>query len=269
MQYAASAESDRAERMQSLLRLTLSIREGSTNVYWKHDGARFSSKGKDNTKSNDWQGLCSGSTLKLYSGRTYRLTLSSNRPVKIRPNSGRWDVKEIDAEGVEVLPQFQLQLQPSSHSPQPIYPQPPPQQPTPPSQLPTAPQSQNLILDLIDVEAEVAATPAATPPGDSGDVSTDPQAIRWVEATADAARSTYTATLHCTLPPTAAGRRQYLLIDAYVEEFGLVVCPLQVKVYKVPDRNALSSFPLRFVQFDFREDSSSVGGLLAVNFYRY
>ncbi|GLI68984.1 hypothetical protein VaNZ11_013520 [Volvox africanus] len=267
MQYAASAESERAERMQSLLRLNLTIRDGSANVYWKHDGARFSSKPKDDTKANDWRGLCSGSTLKMYSGRTYRLTLSSNRPVKIRPNSGRWDVKEIDAEGLEVLPQ--LQLQPSSHLPQPMYRQPPPPLPTPPSQLPTAPQPQSLNLNLIDMGAEVAASPAATPPGDSGDVSTDPQAISWVEATADAARSTFTATLPCTLPPTAAGRRQYLLIDAYVEEFGLVVCPIQIKVYKVPDRNALSSFPLRFVQFDFREDSSFVGGLLAVNFYRY
>ncbi|GIL72943.1 hypothetical protein Vretimale_4593 [Volvox reticuliferus] len=254
--------------MQSLLRLNLSIRDGLANVYWKHDGARFSSKPKNDTKLNDWRSLCSGSTLKLYSGRTYQLTLASNRSMKIRPNSGRWDVREIDSNGLEVPPQFQLQLPPPSHPPQPIYPQPSLPPTTPPSQLP-APQFQALIPDLIDMGPDAAVIPAVALPSDSGDVRTDPRAIAWVEATADAARSTYTASLPCTLSPTAAGRRQYLLIDAYVEEFGLVVCPLQIKVYKSNDKNALSSFPLRFVQFDFREDSSSIGGLFAVNVYRY
>jgi hypothetical protein len=30
-----------------------------------------------------------------------------------------------------------------------------------------------------------------------------------------------------------------------------------------------TGFPLRFVQFDLREDSSAVGDLVAVNYYRY
>ncbi|GLC63427.1 hypothetical protein PLESTF_000035000 [Pleodorina starrii] len=260
-------DAERAARMQSMLRLNLGIRDGSANVYWKHDGERFAGKSKHDIKATDWRGLCSGSTLKLCTGRTYQLTLTSSRPVRLRTGSGRWEVKEIDSEGRELQPQFEV-LPPPPH-PAPPLPlsapqshQPPPPQPQPHAALSPAPPPDLLTGDW-------PAEPRPSSGGGGGDLSTDPRVIRWVDASTDAARSTYTAALPVSLAPTAAMRRQYLLVEAYVEDFGLVVCPLQIKVYKPGDKNALSSFPLRFVQFDFREDSSSVGALFAVNYYKY
>ncbi|EFJ51976.1 hypothetical protein VOLCADRAFT_116198 [Volvox carteri f. nagariensis] len=234
MQDADALEAERAAKMQSTLRLNLGIKDGSANVYWKHDA-------------------------------------------KIRPSSGRWDVKEIAADGREVQPQFQV-LPPPSYSQLQSHPLPPtaPLQSASPSQFQTLPYPQPQPQLPVPLPHDWPAPAAA---GSGGDLSaTDPRVIRWVDVTMDASRTTYTAALPCSLPPTEAGRRQYLLIEVYVEvrvpyavrkDFGLVVCPLQVKVYKPKDKNALSSFPLRFVQFDFREDSSSVGDLFAVNFYRY
>jgi hypothetical protein len=71
---------------------------------------------------------------------------------------------------------------------------------------------------------EQAATSGNFSPGGGGGFASgrdggadDPRALQWVDVSADAARSTFTADLPWSLAPTAAGRRQYLLIEAYIE----------------------------------------------------
>lgn len=62
-----------------------------------------------------------------------------------------------------------------------------------------------------------AAAISLTPGSVGGGEIIDPRVVKWLDVSDDATRTTFSAKLPCCLPPTAPGRRQYLLLEAYVE----------------------------------------------------
>ncbi|GFR40422.1 hypothetical protein Agub_g996 [Astrephomene gubernaculifera] len=240
-------------RLSGQLRFYLSITDGPTPAYWKHDGQRFAGKAEGDKRPGDWLTLCSASTLKLCAGATYQLSLASNQPVSIRPGSGRWCVREVDTHGnvVEAPPLLAPAAYPGAAHPH--------------SSQPAAAGT----LGFGGGDSGLSGPPGVG----AGGGFPDPQALVWSPADAaegaDAGRTLHRAAWRCCLEPVAAGRRRYLCLQAHVEEFGLVTCPIQIKVYKPRDKNALQTFPLRYIQYDFREDSSYTAVLSAVNYHRY
>ncbi|KAG2499835.1 hypothetical protein HYH03_002126 [Edaphochlamys debaryana] len=120
--------------------------------------------------------------------------------------------------------------------------------------------------------AAALAKPGAQAGEDGVGLGVEPLAganLAWADASVDATRSTFKAPLLCSLEATDSKKRLYMQIVAYVEEFGWVVCPLQIKVYHRADRSLMQTYPLKFVQYDLRGDSSDTAALVAVNFHRY
>ncbi|KXZ56992.1 hypothetical protein GPECTOR_1g897 [Gonium pectorale] len=204
-------------------------------VYWKPDGKRFVGTADGNKRPSDPASLipylCSDCTVKLVSGRTYQLRISSSQALRVGPG-GRCCVREPDTAGrlVEI----------------PLL---PPDAVGSPAVGGGGPQL-------------AAGLPPVGAPLEGG------LPLSWRDSGSDAGRTSYTAELTCSLPPTPAGRRQYLVVSAHVEDFGWVECPVQIKVYSRTDKNARGSFTLRFIQYDFRSDSSGSGALFAVNVHR-
>ncbi|KAG2448256.1 hypothetical protein HYH02_006840 [Chlamydomonas schloesseri] len=256
---------------EGTLRFQLAFSDGTAPAYWKHDGERFAKK---EGKSYDPLTLCStAGTLKLCSGKTYQLSLTSNQPVYLREGSGRWYTREFDANGKPILPPA-TGIATATASP--IAAEDGEQAPAEPGTEPG-----------LGLGPAPGATPAAAGGGDAEHASSSGpsaagvvagggrsvfQELTWTDDSKDATRSTFKATLHLSeeaMRPTKSNRRLYLMVAANVEEFGWVVCPLQVKIYHRADRSATRPFPLKFVQYDFRADSSMRASLMGTCYHKY
>ncbi|KAG2442489.1 hypothetical protein HXX76_002575 [Chlamydomonas incerta] len=252
---------------EGTLRFQLAFSDGTAPAYWKHDGERFAKK---EGKTYDPRALCStAGTLKLCSGKTYQLSLTSNQPVYLREGSGRWYTREFDPSGKPILPA-------ATATTTALAPEEPDQAPKEPGTEPG-----------LGLGPAPGATPAnGGTAASSGGFPDEPHAasaaaagargtyqeLTWTDDSKDATRSTFKATLHLSeeaMRPTKSNRRLYLMVAAYVEEFGWVVCPLQLKVYHRADRSATRPFPLKFVQYDFRADSSMRASLMGTCYHKY